>query len=133
MRRTVSAIVLVLLFQAGCTHAFQRRPSIVGTWIGTDGPNAGTTLEFSQNGAATWTIGGQAVSIRYTYVSGSPISRLDLFEFPSGPLKARTLFCAVEFETRDVLRMDCEPGRARDDGVRPTRLTQPQAFRRSTR
>jgi hypothetical protein len=137
--RLAVLLLAALLVAVSAPAARAQQPSILGGWSGVDGRGVKQTLEFREDGKATWRLempqGGMSLDIRYAYDAASSPKRLDLFGFESGPLAGRTLYGIVEFTTEGALRFDCEPGGPGDgDKVRPAAFTeQTVTYERVTR
>ncbi len=126
----VALIVLVVSATSACTSESQRSVSVeearafIGNWRAEDT----TRFVFGEEGEALWIFGDDAdedtFQIQYDYTPNVEPAHLDLSGFDRGFLRGRTLYCIVAFDSVSVFRLDCEPGKAADEDVRPDTFTQ---------
>lgn len=99
-------IAVALVGSTACGPPTPEPSPLIGTWRAVSANAVGTSFEFREDGSATWNL-SQPFEIRFRADSAA-LTQLDLFDFSSGPLQGRTLFCLIDVTDR-TLRMDCEP------------------------
>lgn len=93
--------------------------ALVGSWQGLEG--RGGTIEFRDDGTASWTLGEEAnrdsFDIEWSLDPSASPTALDLSGFDHGPYAGFSLFCIVDIPAPEAFRLDCVPGE--DPAARP--------------
>lgn len=128
--------ILFVLLLWSCTSEMsdaERRENarLIGSWSAEDT----TRFVFLENGEALWIFGRESLEdtfrISYHYDPRGIRSSLDLSGFDRGFLKGRTLFCLIDLDSAAGFRLDCRPGLAQENGVRPDTFSQNTMLYRS--